>query len=230
MNQKKKENQEDLEGIELEINILRNRLFKMKSQEIEVNIESQKLKIRENKNSISNLEQRNTMTHTHITESLSQLKEQKKLELEISTLLKIMKSLESKIKKNEGNSTSTIVEQDLSVDMTMEEINFKIKKYSAIKDQLSKENFSKFKDVQEIEQKKRNLVDFKQKLEYIKTGISKFKEAIEQSQIIADEANISTFTKINSNFQLYFSKMIPNKVASLKMIGPKIVFFNSIQL
>jgi chromosome segregation ATPase len=141
-----------------------------------------------------------------------------------------MKSLESKIKKNEGNSTSTIVEQDLSVDMTMEEINFKIKKYSAIKDQLSKENFSKFKDVQEIEQKKRNLVDFKQKLEYIKTGISKFKEAIEQSQIIADEANISTFTKINSNFQLYFSKMIPNKVASLKMIGPKIVFFNSIQL
>jgi hypothetical protein len=65
MNQKKKENQEDLEGIELEINILRNRLFKMKSQEIEVNIESQKLKIRENKNSISNLEQRNTMTHSH---------------------------------------------------------------------------------------------------------------------------------------------------------------------
>jgi chromosome segregation ATPase len=137
----------------------------------------------------------------------------------MSSLSKNMKSLESKIKKI---STSTIP-QDISVDMTMEEINFKIKKYSTTKDQLSKENFSKFKDVQEIEQKKKNLNDFKQKLDYIKTGISKFKEAIEQSQIIADEANISTFTKINTNFQIYFSKMVPNKVASLKMIGFKIV-------
>ena len=180
-------------------------------EEFQMKIESKNEVIKNLKNSIVEFEKNLNFD----------LNKKKQLEIELNKKESLMKQIESKLQKNEKIEKE--INSKMIVDLTKEEINFQLKHYNKIKNDLSKElnSFNKIQ-FEKIEKKKIELKEFKQKLEYINIGISKFKDSINSSKLISDKVNEETFEKINSKFQIYFTRMIPNKIASIKKIGLKI--------
>jgi len=180
-------------------------------EEFQMKIESKNEVIKNLKNSIVEFEKNLNF----------ELNKKKQLEIELNKKESLMKQIESKLQKNEKIEKE--INSKMIVDLTKEEINFQLKHYNKIKNDLSKElnSFNKIQ-FENIEKKKIELKEFKQKLEYINIGISKFKDSINSSKLISDKVNEETFEKINSKFQIYFTRMIPNKIASIKKIGLKI--------
>eukprot|EP01080_Neovahlkampfia_damariscottae_P008839 gene8839-787_t len=210
MNRRKMESKEDEEMIKNEIKLLKKELKELYFFEsIEKEIENKKQNIIDLKNSISILDQNLN----------KQINQKNSIKEEIKNKNEIIQQIELKLKKNRIINQQKI---DNTIDLSKEEINFQISKFHKIKEELSKDSKIFNQNFDKIEKKKKEIFDFKQKLQFISIGISKFKESIESSKNIADQVNEETFEKVNSKFKIYFSSMVPNKIACIKKISLKI--------
>ncbi|KAL9657512.1 hypothetical protein ABK040_016777 [Willaertia magna] len=143
--------------------------------------------------------------------------------------------IESKIEKNNNllknkqlekekfnEDLSSIDENNDKLKLSIDELKHLQQHYQKKKLELNKEVKNIYIDINDIENKQRNLQLSKKRLEWISKSILNLNEGLEESKEKVEKHNEIAFNKIKELFENYFTLMIQNKIATIQKIGNKV--------